>query len=116
MRRRVVAPLRGVLVVVFIFGHEMLEERVQVRAGGTVRVFIDHERSARVLEENRRCAGGNSTGAHDALDGFGDFVSPLPSSRNAESVGVRFHVVPAANGDPPGSVNASILQRFHQTQ
>ena len=106
MRCGVVAPLGRVLVVIFILGNQLFEECVQVRASGSICIFIDHQRRARVLQEDRGGAGGNTTGTHDALDGFSDFVSPFSPRRDAETVGVRFHILVAANEHPPRSVNA----------
>ena len=84
VRGHVVWPLGGVDEIVRILRHEALEELVQVRPRGGICIFIDDERGARVLDENRGGAGSHAAVADDVRDLVGDLARALALGADGE--------------------------------
>jgi hypothetical protein len=84
MAGHIVWAFRGVDKVTGILGDEAIEVVLEVHSSGAIRILIDNETGAGVLDEDGYLAGVYSAGTDDLLDLGGDLVSPLPSGADGE--------------------------------
>ena len=91
VRRGVVASFGRVHIVVFVLGHDPLEKFVQIRSGGRIRIFINHQAGTGVLEKDGGRASFNPAFTNDAGYLFRDLVGAFAPCPNAKCRRMRVH-------------------------
>ena len=91
MRRHVVAPFGTVCEVIGIFGHEPIEKRFQIAAGGRIGILHHDDTATGVLNEHSHCPVPYSAPVDLRLHIIGDFVEALAVRANFELVVADAH-------------------------
>ena len=91
VRRHVVRSFVVVLEVRRVFGHEPVEEFLEIAARGRIRVLHDDEAATGVLNENGQRAGRDAAAGQGRIDLIRDFIRPLARCPDRDRFVVHAH-------------------------
>ena len=104
VRRHVIRPFTIVLEVGGVFGHEPVEEFLEIAARGRIRVLHHDETATGVLNEHGQRASNDATAAQDFGNLVCNFIGPFAASADGERLGVdaqRGHLILHASACDP---------------